>query len=336
MSAIATVGIDLAKSVFSIHAVNEHGKVQMHCTVSRSKLLPLIAGLSPCLIGMEACSGSHDWARRFREFGHTVRLMAPKFVVAYRKGGKNDGNDAEAICEAVARPNMRFVPVKTIDQQTVLTLHRVRQGFIVERTAIINRLRSLVSEFGIVIAQGANRARRDIVDHLDRLPDMVVRAVKDLLDHLQGLDDRVALYDRQILQLTRKDDVVQRLQSIPGVGPLTASAIVASVGNATEFRNGRQFAAWLGLVPRQHSTGGKTRLGHITKSGDNYLRSLLVLGARAVIHRAARHPDRLSQWISDVRARRGYARATVALAAKNARILWVLLTKGDRFTSVPA
>ena len=215
MSAIATVGNDLAKSVFSIHAVNEHGKVQMHCTVSESKLMPLIAGLSPCLIGMEVCSGSHDWARRFRECGHTVRLMAPKVVVAYRKGGKNDGNDAEAICEAVSRPNMRFVPVKTIDQQTVLTLRRVRQGFIVERTAIINRLRSLVSEFGIVIAQGANRARRDIVDHLDRLPDMVVRAVRDLLDHLQGLDDRVALYDRQLLQLTRKDDVVQRLQSIP-------------------------------------------------------------------------------------------------------------------------
>ena len=146
----------------------------MHCSVGRSKLIPLIAGLSPCLIGMETCSGSHEWARRFREFGHTVRLMAPKFVVAYRKGGKNDGNDAEAICEAVSRPNMRFVPIKTIDQQTILTLHRVRQGFIVERTAIINRLRSLVSEFGIVIAQGANRARRDIVDHLDRLPDMVV------------------------------------------------------------------------------------------------------------------------------------------------------------------
>src|ERR1700687_1851206 len=200
MSAIGTVGIDLAKSVFSIHAVNEHGRVQMHLSVSRSKLIPLIAALSPCLIGMEARSGSHEWARRFREFGHTVRLIAPKFVAAYRKSGKND---AEAMCEAVSRPNMRFVPIKTIDQQTILTLHRVRQGFIVERTAIINRLRSLVSEFGIVIAQGANRARRDIVDHLDQLPNMVVTAVKDLLDHLQGLDDRVTQYDGQLLQLKR-------------------------------------------------------------------------------------------------------------------------------------
>jgi transposase len=336
MSNIATVGIDLAKSVFSVHAVSDTGAVQMHCTVSRAKLLPLIAQIPPCLIGMEACSGSHEWARRFRDFGHTVRLMAPKFVIAYRKGGKNDGNDAEAICEAVSRPNMRFVPIKTIDQQAVLTLHRVRQGFIGERTAIINRMRSLLAEFGIVIAQGANRARHDVVEQLDRLPLVVASAVKDLLDHLQGLDDRVSQYDRQLFQLARENDVAQRLQSIPGVGPLTASAIIASVGNAAEFRNGRQFAAWLGLVPRQHSTGGKARLGHITKSGDTYLRMLLVLGARAMLHRVARHQDRLSQWVAGVRARRGYARTTVALAAKNARILWALLTKGDRFIAVPA
>lgn len=219
MSAIATVGIDLAKSVFSIHAVSENGAVKMHSTVSRAKLLPLVAQLAPCLIGMEACSGSHEWARRFREFGHTVRLMAPKFVVAYRKGGKNDGNDAEAICEAVSRPSMRFVPIKTLDQQAVLTLHRVRQGFVAERTAIINRMRSLVAEFGIVVAQGANRARRDIVEHLDLLPSVVAIAVKDLLDHLQGLDDRVSQYDRQLLQLARENDDAVRLQSIPGVGP---------------------------------------------------------------------------------------------------------------------
>jgi transposase len=336
MATIATIGIDLAKSAFSVHAVSDGGAVQMHCTVSRAKLLPLIAKLSPCLIGMEACSGSHEWARRFREMGHAVRLMAPKFVVAYRKGGKNDGNDAEAICEAVSRPNMRFVPIKTIDQQAVLTLHRIRQGFVTERTAIINRMRSLLAEFGIVVAQGANRARHDIAEHLDRLPILVSSSLQDLLDHLQGLDERVSQYDRQLSQLVRDDEVAQRLQSIPGVGPLTASAIVASVGNATEFRNGRQFAAWLGLVPRQNSTGGKARLGHITKSGDTYLRTLLVLGARAMLHRVARHQDRLSQWVAGVRERRGYARTTVALAAKNARILWALLTKGDRFVAVPA
>ena len=336
MATIATVGIDLAKSVFSVHAVSDRGVVQMHCTVSRAKLVPLVAKLPPCLIGMEACSGSHEWARRFREFGHTVRLMAPKFVVAYRKGGKNDGNDAEAICEAVSRPNMRFVPIKTIDQQAVLTLHRIRQGFVTERTAIINRMRSLLAEFGIVVAQGANRARHDIAEHLDRLTTIVSSSVKDLLDHLRGLDERVTQYDRQLSQLAREDDVAQRIQTIPGVGPLTASAIIASVGNAAEFSNGRQFAAWLGLVPRQHSTGGKARLGHITKSGDTYLRTLLVLGARAVLHRVAGHPDRLSQWVASVRGRRGYARTTVALAAKNARILWALLTKGDRFRALPA
>jgi transposase len=336
MKAIATVGIDLAKSVFSVHAVSRCGAVQIRRAVSRAKLLQLVAGLSPCLIGMEACSGSHEWARRFREFGHTVRLMAPKFVTAYRKSGKNDGNDAEAICEAVTRPNMRFVPVKTIDQQAVLTLHRVRQGFVAERTAIINRMRSLLAEFGIVIAQGANRARCDAAEHFDQLPHLVVRAVKDLLEHLRGLDARVSQYDRELMQLARENDAAQRLQSIPGVGPLTASAIVASVGNGAEFRNGRQFAAWLGLVPRQHSTGGKTRLGHITKSGDTYLRMLLVLGARSMLHRVARHQDRLSQWVASVRDRRGYARTAVALAAKNARILWALLTKGERFAAAPA
>jgi transposase len=215
-------------------------------------------------------------------------------------------------------------------------VHRVRQGFIGERTAIINRMRSLLAEFGIVIAQGANRAGRDVVEQLDRLPLVVATAVKDLLDHLHGLEDRVSQYDRQLFQLARENDVAQRLQSIPGVGPLTASAIVASVGNAAEFRNGRQFAAWLGLVPRQHSTGGKARLGHITKSGDTYLRMLLVLGARAMLHRVARHQDRLSQWVAGVRARRGYARTAVAVAAKNARILWALLTKEDRFIAVPA
>ena len=336
MSTIATVGIDLAKSVFSVHAVSDRGVVQMHCTVSRAKLFLLITRLPPCLIGMEACSGSHEWARRFREAGHTVRLMAPKFVTAYRKGGKNDGNDAEAICEAVSRPNMRFVPVKSIEQQAVLTLHRVRQGYIAERTASINRMRALLEEFGVVIAQGSNRARKDVLEHLDQLPFVVVNAVKDLLDHLQTIDDRVRLYDKQLLQLTRENDTAQRLQSIPGIGPLTASAIVASVGNASEFRNGRQFAAWLGLVPRQHSTGGKTRLGHITKGGDTYLRMLLVMGARAMLQRVARQQTRLSQWVAQVRARRGYGRTAVALAAKNARILWALLRKGDRFIATPA
>jgi transposase len=329
MSNVTTVGIDLAKNVFALHGVDALGRVALRRTVRREKLLQLIAQLPVCLIGLEACSGAHEWARQFARFGHRVRLMAPKFVAPYRKSGKNDDNDAAAICEAVARPSMRFVPLKTLEQQAVLAQHRIRQGFIEERTASINRLRGVLAEFGQVLPQRASELRRGLAACLERLPTRVAAALADLMAHVHGLDERIEAYDRQLQDHARSDANARRIQQLGGVGPLTASALVASVGNAQEFRNGRQFAAWLGLTPRQYSSGGRTRLGHITRRGDPYLRTLLIMGARAVLQTAARHADRLSRWALALRARRGYHRTCVAIAAKNARILWVLLARGE-------
>ena len=327
MSIVSTVGIDLAKNVFSVHGVDAGGVVLIRRSVSRAKLVQLIAQLPPCLIGMEACSGAHEWARRFAVFGHSVKLMAAKFVAPYRKGGKNDGNDAEAICEAVARPSMRFVPIKSIEQQADLTLHRVRQGFVEERTAMLNRIRGLLAEFGHVLPLRAAEVRRRVPELLEKLPTRAASCVRDLLEHAMRLEAKALEYEREIRAHVRTNALAQRAQTRPGIGPLTASALVATVGNAHDFKNGRQFAAWLGLVPRQYSTGGKTRLGHITKRGDPYLRTLLVMGARAVLQGALRLNDPLSRWALALQQRRGYHRACIAIAAKNARIAWALLAK---------
>jgi transposase len=329
MGDITTVGIDLAKNVFALHGVDGSGQVVLRRTVRRERLAPLVAQLPVCLIGMEACTGAHEWARQFVKFGHQVRLMAPKFVAPYRKSGKNDDNDAEAICEAVSRPSMRFVPVKTLEQQAVLAQHRVRQGFIEERTATLNRIRGVLAEFGQVLPQHASEVRRGLAQRLEQLPSRVAAALQDLLSHVRVLDERIGAYDRELQQHARTEPNAQRIQQLSGIGPITASAIVASVGTAREFRNGRQFAAWLGLTPRQYSSGGKTRLGHITRRGDPYLRTLLIMGARAVLQSATRHTDRLSRWAVALKARRGYHRTCVAIAAKNARILWVLLARGE-------
>lgn len=329
MGDITTVGIDLAKNVFSVHGVDTSGREVVRRTVRRDQLLPLITQWPMCLIGMEACSGAHEWARRFQTLGHTVRLMAPKFVAPYRKSGKNDGNDAEAICEAVSRRNMRFVPIKSVEQQSVLTIHRVRHGFVEERTATINRIRGLLAEFGHVLPQRAIEVRRRLPELLGQLPTLAARALADLQAHVRILDQHILDYERELVRLARTDARAQRIQELYGVGPLSASAIIASVGNAHEFENGRQFAAWLGLVPRQYSTGGKTRLGHITRRGDPYLRTLLIMGARAVLQAATRRQDRFSRWALGVRERRGYHRACVAIAAKNARIVWALLSNNE-------
>ena len=327
MEKITTVGIDLAKNVFSLHGVDATGKVGFKRTVRRAELMSVVAALPPCVIGMEACSGSHAWARQFATLGHTVKLMAPAFVVPYRKSGKNDGNDAEAICEAVARPNMRFVPVKSEEQQALLALHRVRQGFIQERTALINRLRAVLTEFGVVLPNRSPHVRREALRAAEALPALARRAVEDLREHLALLDERIGAHDRELQAQARHSEAASRLMQIRGVGPLTAVAIVATVGNARDFASGRQFAAWLGLTPRQHSTGGKPRLGHITRRGDAYLRMLLVQGARSVLHTARRHTDRLLRWALSLQARRGYHKTLVAIAAKNARIAWALLSK---------
>ncbi len=327
MNIVSTVGIDLAKNTFSVHGIDASGAIVVRRAVSRAKLTELIAQLPPCLIGMEACSGAHEWARRFSAFGHTVKLMAPKFVIPYRKSGKNDGNDAEAICEAVGRPNMRVVPIKSIEQQSDLSLHRVRQGFIEERTATLNRLRGLLAEFGHVVPLRAVEVRRRVPELLDKLPTRIAVYLRDLLEHATRLEAKALKYEREIQAHVRTNALACRAQTRQGIGPITASALAATIGNGHDFKNGRQFCAWLGLVPRQYSTGGKTRLGHITKRGDSYLRMLLVMGARSVLQNANRLNDPLSRWALAVQQRRGYHRACVAIAAKNARVAWALLAK---------
>jgi transposase len=335
MKQITTVGVDLAKSIFTVHGVDSSGRTVLRKTVRREKLMELVAALPPCLIGVEACAGAHDWARKFAAHGHRVGIMMARFVAAYRKNSKNDGNDAEAICEAVGRPNMRFVPVKSAEQQAILSLHRVRQGFVEQRTATINRIRGLLAEFGIVLPQRADEVRRAAVVAAEQLPVLARDAIADLRAHLTYLDARIDHYERQLVALARQSEPARRVQTLTGIGPLTASAITASIASGHEFANGRQFAAWLGLVPRQYSTGGKTKLGRITKRGDAYLRTLLMLGARAVLQTAARKSDRLSRWAMALRARRGYHRAIIAIAAKNARIVWALLAKNRSFSMMP-
>jgi transposase len=333
--AILTVGIDLAKNVFALHGVDEAGKPEFVCpSVARAKFAEVVVALPPCTIGMEACSGAHHWARLFMAQGHTVRLMAPKFVTPYRmsgKRGKNDAADAAAICEAVQRPHMRFVPIKSEEQQSRLMVHRARQGFVEQRTATLNRVRGLLAEFGIVLPLKAEVVRREAAHRLEELPGWANTVIGDLLSEVHHLDQRIAQYDVHIRTMARRCTAAQRLMRLMGVGQTTATAIVAMVGNAAEFDSGRQFAAWLGLVPGQYSSGGKTRLGRITKAGDAYLRSLLVLGARAVLNAAPSKTDSLSRWAVKLRERRGYWKAVVAIAAKNARMAWAVLTKGEAF-----
>ena len=333
--AIVFLGIDLAKNVFALHGVDEAGRPALvRPAVRRDQLLQVIASLPPCTIGMEACSGAHHWARAFEAFGHQCRLMAPKFVAPYRmsgKRGKNDAADAAAICEAMQRPAMRFVPVKSALAQSRLAVHAARQGWVEARTACINRLRGLLSEFGVVLPLKASTVRAQAAQTLEGLPGWMQTVGHDLLEEIRRLDERVQAYDDHVRMIARADDRSGRLMEVPGIGATTASALLASIGNGHDFRNGRQLAAWLGLVPGQYSSGGKARLGRITKAGDSYLRTLLILGARAVLAAAANKQDRLSRWATSVAERRGYWKAVVAIAAKNARMAWAMLAKGEDF-----
>lgn len=331
---ITTIGIDLAKEMFQIHGVDAHGKAVLRKQLRRSEMAKFFATMEPCLIGMEACGSAHHWARKLSEYGHTVKLMAPQFVKPYVKTNKNDMADAEAICEAVARPNMRFVALKNIEQQAILSVHRARQGFVKARTAQGNQIRGLLSEFGIVIPQGIHSIAKRIPDILEDaengLPGTMRRLLGRLNDHLKELDRQVNELEQQIVQWHKASELSRKLEAIPGVGPITASAIVATVGSATEFKNGRQLAAWMGLVPRQHSSGGKQNLLGISKRGDTYLRTLLIHGARAVV-RFAENKAEPNQWLCQLMGRRNKNIATVALANKNARIIWALLAKGTTF-----
>ena len=334
---ITTVGIDLAKNVFQIHAVNEHGKTVLKKQLKRDQVAEFFVNLQPCLIGMEACGSAHHWARKLASFGHTVKLMAPQFVKPYVKTNKNDAADAEAICEAVARPNMRFVPIKNIEQQSVLALHRVRQGFVKARTAQANQICGLLGEFGLIIPQGiANIAKREpelIEDASNELSGSFRLLIDRLMAHLKELDRQVDELDAKIKEWHRASDASHKLTMIPGIGPVTASALIATIGDAKNFNNGRQMAAWLGLVPKQNSSGGKNVLLGISKRGDTYLRTLLIHGARAVIYAAQRKKDKVESWLSRLLERRSVNVAAVALANKNARIVWALLARNREFRS---
>lgn len=333
---ITTLGIDLAKDVFQLHGVDGHGRVVLKRQLKRKEMIGFFTKIEPCLVGMEACGSAHYWARRLTELGHTVKLMAPQFVKPYVKTNKHDMADAEAICEAVSRPNMRFVPIKTIDQQAILAVHRVRQGLVKARTAQANQIRGLLAEMGLVIPKGIKHLFCLVPSLLDEARDLLPASFRQLIERLltqlKELKREVDELEHEILRWHRQNEASRNLETIPGVGPITATALVASVGDARNFKNGRQLAAWLGLVPKQHSTGGKARLQGISKRGDCYLRTLLIHGARAVTKHAERMPARYA-WLSKLMGRRNKNVAAVALANKNARIAWALLAREEKFRS---
>jgi transposase len=324
-----TIGLDIAKRLFQAHGMDTRGKTSVTRRLKRAEVLRFFANLQPCLIGMEACASAHHWARKLSELGHTVKLIAPQFVKPYVKTNKNDARDAEAICEAVSRPNMRFVPMKTVEQQSTLALHRSRQGFVAARTAQSNQLRGLLSEFGIVMPKGISSLQRQMPEILEDAENGLPHASRELFArlyaHFKELDRQAHELERQIKGYHRENPASRRLEAIPGLGPLSASALAASIGDAKAFRNGRQLAAWLGLVPRQHSSGGKEQLLGISKRGDTYLRTLLIHGARSVLLSLKRHGDQTDGWLARLAARRNANIAAVALANKNARIIWALL-----------
>lgn len=331
---ITALGIDIAKNVFELHGVNERGKVVLKKSLTRKKLVEFMAQLPPCLVGIEACGGSHHWGRTLSKMGHTVKLMNPQFVKPYVKSNKNDSHDAEAICEAVTRPNMRFVAIKNIEQQDIQAIHRIRERLVHNRTALINQIRGLLAEYGIIIPQGVSYVRKELPiileDGENELSGLGRELLNDLWLQLNELDKKVELYDKKIELICKNNEICQRLVQVEGIGALTATAIIASVGDATVFKNGREMAAFIGLVPKQYSSGGKQRLLGISKRGDRYLRCLLVHGARAALFRA-KLPEKKSQWLKTLIERRGRNRAVVALANKNARILWALMAKNETY-----
>ena len=332
---VTTIGIDLAKNVFQLHGADVRGKIVFTKRQSRAQLLPFLGALRPCVIGIEACSGANFWARQFSELGHDVRQISPQFVKPYVKSNKNDYNDAQAICEAVSRPQMRFVPAKSIEQQDLQALHRVRMRLIRDRTALVNQTRGLLREYGIFLPVGIRRLRAQLPEVLEdaenELTALTREIIAEQMQQLRELDQRVADYDRRIDQCFRASKLCQRLSSVAGVGPIAATALVAAVGDAHYFKNGRHLAAWLGLVPRQHSSGDRHRLMGISKRGDTYLRTLLIHGARSIMRRCDNRTDPRGQWMREIKDRRGFNRACVALANKNARILWALMARDESY-----
>src|SRR5471032_2562163 len=330
-----TIGADLAKSVIQIHGVDSHGNMVQRKQLKRSQVMEFFTKLLPCLIGMEACGSAHHWARKLQLLGHTVKLMAPQFVKPYVKTNKNDMADAEAICEAVTRKNMRFVPVKNVEQQAILSVHRVRQGFVKARTALANQIRGLLGEFGLIIPQGIINVTKRVPELLEDASNELPVAFRQLIDHLtqhlKELDRQVKEFERQIITWHRSSELSRKLEKIPSIGPLAASALVASIADANSFKNGRQVSAWLGLVPRQHSSGGKATLLGISKRGDAYLRTLLIHGARSAIRVAQLKPGNTNIWLAKLLNRRHQNIAAVALANKNVRTVWAMMAHGREF-----
>jgi len=332
---ITTIGIDLAKHVFQLHGVGSDGSVILRRRLRRSQMIAFFAQLPPCLVGMEACATAHHWARELSELGHKVKLMPAHYVKAYVKRGKNDAADAEAICEAVTRPTMRFVAVKTKEQQAVLVMHRTRELLVRQRTQVINALRGLLGEFGIAESQGiwhVGRLRAHLVE--DTVPEPGRQILVLLVEQFDGLEKRIERVDLEIRAWHRTNQVSKRLAKIPGVGPLIATAIVATVSDASLFRSGREFAAWLGLVPRQKSTGGKQRLGRITRQGDAYIRRLLIIGAQSALQRSKEIKE--NAWAQGLLCRCPRLKVAVALANKTARIAWALMAKGETYRRAAA
>ena len=331
---ITTIGIDLAKNVLQIHGADERGKPVVRKQLKRDKVMAFFANMEPCVIGMEACGSAHHWARQLQSLGHEVKLISPQFVKPFVKTNKHDVADAEAICEAVSRPTMRFVPIKNVEQQAMLSLHRAREGFIVDRTATANRIRGLMAEYGLILPQGIGHVRSKvpelIEDATNELPGMFRRLIDQLLNHLRWLDEQIEMIEKEIHAWHRNNVDSQRLEQVPGIGVIIATAMIAMIGDARNFKNGRELAAWIGLVPRQHSTGGKQTLLGISKRGDAYLRKLLIHGARALAYHAGRkaNPD---HWLNKLINRRNMNVAVVAQANKTARIVWAMLAHGRDF-----
>jgi transposase len=335
MQTVTTIGLDIAKSVFQVHGVDAAGQVVIRRQIKRRSVVAFFEKLPPCLVGIEACGSSHHWSRELQSLGHSVRLMPPAYVKPYVKRHKNDATDAEAICEAVTRPNMRFVATKTPEQQSCLTLHRTRHLFIRQQTSVINVIRALLAEFGIVASVGRNGVEQLLEVAADasdqRLPEVARACVAALGAQLQTLKAQILKFDRMISAWHRSSEASRRLDDIPGVGPALATALVASVADPKVFRSGRDFSAWIGLVPKQNSSGGKDRLSNISKRGDRYLRSLFTTGALAVIRYAKIHGTRHRPWLTALLARRPTKVAAIALANKIARMAWAIMAKGERY-----
>jgi len=331
------IGIDLAKNVFQLHGVNDKEETVLKKKLKRHQFLHYLLTKvnTSCIIAMEACSGSNHWGRKLESAGFTVRIIPAQYVKPYVKRNKNDANDAEAICEAASRPNMHFVPVKTIEQQDMQAIHRARSELVKQRTMKANQIRGLVTEYGIVAPKGLAQLKKHLPDWLEdasnELSTLFRELLSDLFDHLKILDEQVVSYDKQIKRLATQSKEASRLQTIPGVGPLTATALVAAVGDGKQFKQGRSMAAWLGLTPRQHSSGGKEVLLGITKAGDKYLRTLFIHGARSVVNSCKKKEDSTSQWANNLRDTNHVNKVAVALANKNARVAWAVLTKGISF-----